>query len=588
MKQLKKRNKSFWQSLSFHPDLLESNRTEIAHIEFTSRCNLRCVFCAASQPGYIENDLDGATIDACIEALKTRDITILTASGHGETTTYKDWHIYCRKMSDAGFPLHIISNFAKDLTPEEVAAFCDFQSIEISCDSSDPLLFKKLRRGADLKTLCLNIHKIRSYAIKYKKQPPLFSFSCVVSDQNIFQLPDLAYFARSLGVEHFNFCNLNKYKDIENTLNPRHVTTISPELFPKAKQALDDTFAFLKMSGMRYHYQHGFVEAMAERVKKQKITATNPPSPTPNPNPAISLPTSPQPTQSTQPPQPTQPAVTTTPAPIKKIEPVISLNNNTPLPPPRTRLAPQTKTRDCLDPWNFIMIQSNRDVVPCCWYHPIVTLGKNQLLDEAFNNTQVKQLRHDLLTGDLSIKCINCPSRGWTTVKKLKRKVRNYLNPGLGKFLFFKKTKIKPDILNEFQLVYLQGWYPTETDNNCPDPDWKTWRWIVEKADCKTTNPRKNGLLIIQGMVEKHIIPAQKIWIKLNDIILDEFTPHSDKFYRELIIPAEMMKNNPEILLTIETDHVFIPSQVNPDSQDHRPLGLRVYRLFFGERIHQA
>ena len=133
--------------------LLESPWTKIAHIEFTSRCNLRCVFCYASQPGYKGIDLDVETIEDTIESLKTRNVKVVTVSGHGETTLYKNWHCYCSNMLDAGMTLHIISNFAKELSHEELKTLLRFKSIEISCDTSNPVLFKELRRGADLKTI---------------------------------------------------------------------------------------------------------------------------------------------------------------------------------------------------------------------------------------------------------------------------------------------------------------------------------------------------------------------------------------------------------------------------------------------------
>ena len=44
-------------------DLLRSHRTALIHLEFTSRCNLRCTFCAVSQPTYHGRDLDAGCLE---------------------------------------------------------------------------------------------------------------------------------------------------------------------------------------------------------------------------------------------------------------------------------------------------------------------------------------------------------------------------------------------------------------------------------------------------------------------------------------------------------------------------------------------
>src|SRR5213079_2481089 len=47
-------------------DLLASDRTQVAHLEFTSRCNLRCVYCAVSQPTYSGRDLEHEQLESII------------------------------------------------------------------------------------------------------------------------------------------------------------------------------------------------------------------------------------------------------------------------------------------------------------------------------------------------------------------------------------------------------------------------------------------------------------------------------------------------------------------------------------------
>ena len=542
-------------------DLLESHRTKIAHIEFSSRCNLRCVFCYASQPGYKGVDLDAETIENVIETIKTRNVKVVTVSGHGETTMYKDWHRYCEKMIDAGMPLHIISNFAKELSHEELDVLSRFKSVEVSCDTSDPELFKKLRRGADLKTLSLNISRLRAMAIKEQRKGPTISFSCVVSDQNVFRLMDYVSFGKALGVTHFNFCNLTKYSPLKDTLNPEHITEMPLELLHKAEASLAETFEFLEGSNIEYHFQQGLLDTLKQKIQTLKTAPPPPPKEQPAKNEPVD-----------------EKDIHEEP---ETVEPV----NEESGPRRYSSLRQAAQTRDCLDPWEFIMIQANKDVLPCCWHQPIYSLGKGQTLSEVFNNTRIKELRKSLLTGDLSTDCMNCPSRGWTSVDNLKKKVWHYLNPGINKFLFPKIPEIKTDILKDFKLVYENGWYEPETNLDIKNPDWQSWRWTSKKASCKLENPKREGLLIIRGSVDKSIHEEQTVSIKMNGILLDEFIPGTAKFFKEYVITAEMMGKDDTVALEIETDKVFVPSAQNPGNEDNRELGIQVYRLFFGEKL---
>ena len=77
----------------------------------------------------------------------------------------------------------------------------------------------------------------------------------------------------------------------------------------------------------------------------------------------------------------------------------------------------------------------------------------------------------------------------------------------------------------------------------------------------------------------------QSVFIKLNDIRLDEFLPGTAKFFKEYVITKEMMRDNGEITLTIETNKTFIPSEQDSKSRDNRELGIQIYQLFFGETL---
>jgi MoaA/NifB/PqqE/SkfB family radical SAM enzyme len=532
-------------------NLLESSTTEIAHVEFTSRCNLRCVYCGASQPQYKSADLDGETIEKTIAVLKKRNVSVVCVNGHGETTIYKDWHLYCNQLLEAGTALHITSNFAKAFSDEELKTLSSFKSIEISCDTCNPQIFKQLRRGADLKTICFNILKLRAMFTKNGGHSPTISFSCVVSNQNIFQLPEYVLFGKTLGVNHFNFCNLSKYTDLEGIRNPEHISELPAGLLMKAEESLTKTFSLLQRENINYHIQQGLIDTLKKKIQSLN---TNPvPSHSKNDHP---------------------------------VQPLNSLDEESCSTLRRYSSPPQeAQTRDCLEPWQFIMIRANNDVHPCCWHQPIYSLGKKQSLAEVFNSTPIKELRKQLLTGNLSTDCLHCPGKGKTSINNLRKKVWYYLKPGINKFLSLKIPDIKTDILRNFEVVYVQGWYSLETNLTIKDPDWQNWCWTAKQALCKLGNPKRKALLILRGSVNKSISQDQCVFIKINSILLDEFLPSTEKFFKEYVITGEMMGDNDEITLVIETNKTFIPSEWDLKSGDNRELGIQVHHLFFGERI---
>jgi hypothetical protein len=135
------------------------------------------------------------------------------------------------------------------------------------------------------------------------------------------------------------------------------------------------------------------------------------------------------------------------------------------------------------------------------------------------------------------------------------------------------------------EIVYDEGWYQSETDLNIANKDERTWRWTSKKAVCIIENPKKECLLKIIGSVDKTKFTDQKVILKINDKILEEFIPETSMFSKEYIITPLMMGIEDEFRFTIETDKTFIPSKLNPGVNDDRELGIQVFFLYFRENI---
>ena len=208
-------------------NLLLAQPLQQLRLEITTRCNLRCVYCPASQPWYAGQDMPAAHFDDILALLRNhpRDLQVL-ANGHGETTVHPQWLELCNPLLEMGFRPSIITNLARLLNEEEAACLAGFSEIQISMDTVDAHHLNQLRRSVKLSVIVANMEKIRADAFARWVRPPKFSISCGVYDANYHGLEPLAEFAIKYGMSSVTFWQLVKYADIPGVPNVYPVTTL--------------------------------------------------------------------------------------------------------------------------------------------------------------------------------------------------------------------------------------------------------------------------------------------------------------------------------------------------------------------------
>lgn len=150
--------------------------------------------------------------------------------------------------------------------------------------------------------------------------------------------------------------------------------------------------------------------------------------------------------------------------------------------------------------------------------------------------------------------------------------------------LFEKKINIQPASIVSPEIVYDEGWNEIETDVNSKDPFLRNWRWTTAKSTCIIENPKKECTLLIKGGVNKAVYPDQKLTLKINDAPLDEFIPAEGYFSKEYTITPQLMGADDEFSLKFETDKVFFPDKIIPNSKDNRELGAQIFFIYFREK----
>lgn len=378
--------------------LLRSHQLHTVHIEITSRCNLRCTYCAVSSVGYEGRDLSADTIEPLIQELQELGVEVVNLNGHGETTFHDDWQAIFRAAIGKFPQTHLTSNLAMEYTDEDIELLSHLHHICVSIDTHDPILLKATRRKVNLGTILKNIHRIRQAAVD--RPAPSFSFSCVVHDKNISQLPEFAYFAISLGVCQVTFCNLTKYPDIPGAVNVYPVSDDSdPVSAAAALESLNAAEGILAAAGVGSFVESGLRDSLTcllVSLPFYNVDFSGELHNDTDEHPA-SIGSS-------------MYGDKTLAGDDPEVEDTLQAGRE------RSFKRPSPgETRDCLMPWNFRLIKSSGEVAPCCWRgSPLVkdnpVLHKDGSLTDMLNDEKSVMLRKRLLTGDLDEACVTCPS----------------------------------------------------------------------------------------------------------------------------------------------------------------------------------
>ena len=80
-------------------------------------------------------------------------------------------------------------------------------------------------------------------------------------------------------------------------------------------------------------------------------------------------------------------------------------------------------TRDCLDPWFFVLITAGGMLQACCNRPAFAPLRTEESLSDVLNSDSIRELRRQLLSGELDEWCANCPAKSLTDTDALHLRV---------------------------------------------------------------------------------------------------------------------------------------------------------------------
>ena len=360
------------------PDLLRIGDIDLVMLELTTRCNLRCTYCYYGRDNSHTNlDLGDDLIEPIAASLRALRVRRLGANGAGETTVHPRWHQYCRRFIDAGMSVHLITNFAKRFSTEELDVLSRLEFIQVSCDTSDSELFARLRRGADLQRLIDTRGAVRAHARNQGRQPPPFSWSCVVTDWSVKGLADFVKLGLLLQVRNYNFNDLAEF-DGRAALDlqaPRRIVALDKSGLVEAARSIKAAIALLEEARADYNFHARLWESLIERIDRMAESG------------GVEAPAYAEPVQQ-----------------------------------------PAGCTRQCLDPWRMLFIKANGDVLPCCARAAVGSLNAGASLEDIANCENIRALRGELLSGAVSEICRNCHVYPWVPVEVFRQQVAGFVD----------------------------------------------------------------------------------------------------------------------------------------------------------------
>lgn len=191
-------------------DLFGFIGADVIGVEFTSVCNLRCLYCNVSEPGFQGKHTDAEVLHAAHRLVVEEKPRWMNFTGIGELTTMPNWREAVRPFMDVPSTVKALTtNLQKPMDDDEIAALAAFDQISISIDTADAHLLRQIRRNAELRNITTNLTRLRAHAIKHNRRPPSLRFNVVMTTRNVLTLVDLAAYAVACGVDDLLLIDLN-------------------------------------------------------------------------------------------------------------------------------------------------------------------------------------------------------------------------------------------------------------------------------------------------------------------------------------------------------------------------------------------
>jgi MoaA/NifB/PqqE/SkfB family radical SAM enzyme len=161
----------------------------------------------------------------------------------------------CKRIIERGFRPSIITNLAKNYSDEEVDLLSQFYEVQVSLDSDDTDLMRKVRKAVRVDNIFETLTRIREAARRGKRRMPKFTFSVGIYDPSIWTLESFVDRIIRQGSFGITFWDLVEYRHqgIVKSLD-----RLDPEQKTRAREVLVRVARKLDIAGVPYDFAGDF------------------------------------------------------------------------------------------------------------------------------------------------------------------------------------------------------------------------------------------------------------------------------------------------------------------------------------------
>lgn len=182
-------------------DALTCPTPRILWIELTSKCPFDCVFCSRKTLRGAGEHMDFALYRRLLESLVEPEIVRLNYSG--ESAHYPHLIEAIQLAHQRGAFVELVTAFASfPLHKIDALVSSGLDRLTVSLHTLDEKQFQDLYRYSSLAEMKLKLAALREAQQRRACRRPLLDFAFVALQENLRQLPDIADYARQLGVLH--------------------------------------------------------------------------------------------------------------------------------------------------------------------------------------------------------------------------------------------------------------------------------------------------------------------------------------------------------------------------------------------------
>ena len=156
--------------------------------------------------------MDEALLSELIEYIERNDVASVGLGYYGELTLTPGWWRMANSLADRGVQLTCTTNCALPWSNEEVSAFARFTDINISVDTHDADVLKRVRKKLDIKTVVYNHQALRAHCLEAGISGPRVVWSGVLTHYVAPTLVGFVHFAAANAVSTVHFNEVGLYE----------------------------------------------------------------------------------------------------------------------------------------------------------------------------------------------------------------------------------------------------------------------------------------------------------------------------------------------------------------------------------------